>query len=71
MTDRFHSLTVFLDKDIREDDAEPLLAAIRMIRGVQMVVGEVADPASAMAEFRARQEARAAIIKLLDTEFPQ
>ena len=71
MTDRFHSLTVFLDKDIREDDAEPLLAAIRMIRGVRMVVGEVADPASAMAEFRARQEARAAIIKLLDTEFPQ
>jgi hypothetical protein len=34
MTDRYNSLTVVLDRDIREDDAEHILNAIRMIKGV-------------------------------------
>lgn len=34
MTDRFKGVLVTFDRDIREDDAEPLIDAIRMIRGV-------------------------------------
>lgn len=56
MTDRFHSLTVILDKDIREDDAQPLIAAIRQFRGVADVQGNTADVTSAVAEARARRE---------------
>ena len=42
MTDRFHSLTVVLEREIRDDDAEPIIAAIKMIKGVAEVTGEVA-----------------------------
>lgn len=56
MTDRYHSLTVVLERDMRDDDAEPILHAIRMIKGVVSVKGEVADPASFMAVMRARRE---------------
>ncbi len=68
MTDRFHSLTVFLETDMREDDAEALLAAIRCLRGVQMVVGEVADPGTLMAEVRAKSAMRAALLHFIKTE---
>ena len=54
MTDRYHSLTVALDRDIRDDDAEPILMAIRMIKGVLSVKPKVADMDSNMAEDRAR-----------------
>ena len=67
MTDRLHSLTVVFERNIRADDAEPILAAIRMIRGVQSVTGQVADEASHMAEERARRELGE---KLLDVIYP-
>ena len=35
MTDRFKGLTVVLDRDIREDDAEYIIKTISMIKGVQ------------------------------------
>ena len=54
MTNRYHSLTVALDRDIRDDDAEPILMAIRMIKGVLSVKPKVADMDSNMAEDRAR-----------------
>lgn len=53
MTDRLHSLTVVLDKNIRVDDAEELLKAIGLLRGVLDVRGNVADAESYMAESRA------------------
>lgn len=56
MTDRFHSLQVALDQDMREDDAQALMDAIRMMRGVVAVSGAVAGPDSWMAEERARQD---------------
>lgn len=34
MTDRIRTITVILDQDYREDDAEPILKAIRMVKGV-------------------------------------
>ena len=56
MTDRFNTLTVVLERDIREDDAEALLTAILQLRGVLSVSGDVADPAAYMAEERAKRQ---------------
>ena len=56
MTDRVHSLTVVLKRDLRDDDAAPLIEAIRLLKGVQSVSTHVSDPVSHMAEDRARSE---------------
>lgn len=56
MTDRFNSVTVVLEKDIRDDDAEVLLAAIRQLRGVLSVTGNVSDLSTHVAQERARHE---------------
>lgn len=56
MTDRFNTLTVVLEKDMREDDAKALLSAISQLRGVLSVSGNVADLTEYMAVERARHE---------------
>lgn len=56
MTDRFHSLTVVLESNVRKDDAASLISAIEHLRGVLSVSGNVADTASWMAEERAKRE---------------
>lgn len=56
MTDRYHALVVVLEKDTRTDDAEHLINAIKMMRGVADVQGEVADTALYSAQTRVRQE---------------
>lgn len=56
MADRIHSLTVVLDRDYRDDDAESIVSAIEMIKGVLSVSGHVSDFDSHMAEERARRE---------------
>lgn len=56
MTDRFNVLTVALEKDIREDDAQVLISAIMQLRGVLSVEGHVSDPNSWAAEQRVRKE---------------
>jgi len=56
MTDRFNSLTVVLKEDVREDDAESLIAAINHLRGVLSVNGNVRDICSHTAEIRAKNE---------------
>ena len=40
MTDRYDAFTVVLERNIRTDDAEPVLAAIRQLRGVLDVIPE-------------------------------
>ena len=54
MTDRYHTLTVVLKEDLRDDDCKPLIDAILMLRGVASVTGVVSDFDSHMAETRAR-----------------
>lgn len=56
MTDRIHSLVIVLEHDMRDDDVEPLIMAIKQLRGVISVSSEVADMASHMAEERAKRE---------------
>jgi hypothetical protein len=43
MTDRYNTLTVALEKDIRDEDAEVLISAIKQLRGVLTVTGNVVD----------------------------
>lgn len=54
MTDRYHSITVVLEKDMRDDDVRAILEAIKQFRGVLTATGVVADLGSMMAEERAR-----------------
>jgi hypothetical protein len=68
MTDRFNTLTVVLEEDTRVDDAEGLIQAIRRMRGVLSVSGNVASPESWMAEERARAELGK---KILDVVYPK
>ena len=65
MTDRINSITVVLEKDVREDDSEALLSAIRQLRGVVSVTGNVCDITSHIAEVRARTEIGAQIMAVL------
>ncbi len=58
MSDRIKGLTVTLRPELRDDDAEPTIAAIRMIKGVIDVQAHVADPAHHMAVIHAKQALR-------------
>ncbi len=68
MTDRIHSLTVVLSQNTRDDDAQLLIDAILMLRGVQNVSTHVADPTSFMAEIRAKHELGQKILDVLYTK---
>lgn len=56
MTERLNALTVVLSQDIREDDAQAIIDAIKMIRGVASVEGNVVDINSHIAYTRARND---------------
>jgi len=56
MTDRYHSLTVVLEKDTRDDDSECIIKAIQTIKGVLSVKPHVADLNTNMAEDRAKRD---------------
>jgi hypothetical protein len=56
MTDRIKGCWVSFERDIREDDAGPLLQAIQQLRGVSAVTADPADPADWMARDRVRRE---------------
>lgn len=44
MTDRYSGFAVVLERDIREDDAQAIIDAIKMIRGVAAVEPAIASP---------------------------
>lgn len=58
MTDRVKGLYVSLDRDIRDDDVESVMNAIRMVKCVSDVTHEnlVTDPADYFARDRIRGE---------------
>ncbi len=65
MTDRFNSITVLFEKDIRKDDAQHIIDAIKMIRGVLSIKANIYDVNSCLAEERARMELRMKLHELL------
>jgi hypothetical protein len=56
MTARLKGLIVTLDHDIREDDIEPIVQAIRLIRCVASVAGIESNSEDHMARQRVRSE---------------
>lgn len=56
MTDRVFAYTVILEKETREDDAEAITQAIRMIKGVADVSPMVANAELYFATETARRE---------------
>ena len=65
MTSRYQAFTVALENDVREDDAENLITAIRALRGVLTVVPVVSDISGYGAYERARRELQTKIDKAL------
>jgi hypothetical protein len=56
MTDRLKGCLVLFDSDIRDDDALPLMDAIRQLRGVASAVSSVCTSDDWMNRERVRQE---------------
>lgn len=65
MTDTVHSLIVVLDNDIRTDDVQSIIDAIKMMRRVIDVSPVVSDMRSHMAETRARTDLADKLWKVL------
>lgn len=65
MTDRIHSITVVLQKPIRDDDAEPLIQALKLFHGVADVIPNVASLESEIAVAKARKEIWDTLFKVL------
>lgn len=65
MTDRIHSLTVSLEREIREDDCESIVNAIKAIRGVLCVKNEVADSSFYTARQQAKRDLQNRMRKIL------
>jgi hypothetical protein len=68
MTDRFNTLIVVLENEMRSDDASSLMEAITHMRGVLSVSGNVADFSEHMAIERAKRDLGQ---KLIDIVYPQ
>ncbi len=66
MTNRIAGFLITLDENIREDDAEATVAAIKQIKGVLDVTPLVANPALAIAHLRAKQTIRERLFKALE-----
>jgi hypothetical protein len=67
MTDRFKGCTVSFERDIRDDDVEPLLDAIRMLRGVAGVTGVMNEHSDWMARTRVRSELSSALFDAINS----
>lgn len=68
MTDRIKGLVVTFDKDYRDDDIEPLVSAIRMLRGVVDVSLSVADVDDHINRMRITTELRGKLFDALSEE---
>lgn len=66
MTDRLKGVFVTFDRDIREDDAEHILNAIRMVKHVVDVQPLVSDHVDEMARSRVDQEWREKLWELME-----
>ena len=65
MTDRFNALVVILEKNLRDDDAASLIEAIKHIRGVLEVSGNIATIVDDVAQARVKREYGEKLIQVL------
>ncbi len=68
MTDRIHSFVVVLDKEIREDDAEATIQAIRQIKNVIKVIPQIATVDHYVAKSQARYELQNKLWKMFEED---
>ena len=66
MTNRINSITVFLEKDVREDDVESLVEAIGNFRNVLSVEKNVSDLNLQIATQRAKRDLVDKLFKVLE-----
>lgn len=69
MTDRIRHITITLDKDYRDDDAEVILSAIRQIRGVGSVKPMVVEGGEHLAREAVRVDLEGKLYKALEGVF--
>lgn len=65
MTDRVNALTVILDRDIREDDIEPVVRAIEQIKHVIAVETNTVSIDDAVAEARVKLDYKKKLFEVL------
>ena len=68
MTDRLKGCIVAFEKDIREDDARPLLAAIRQLKGVASVSISIAHPDDYINRNTVRYELQRRLLQVLEAD---
>lgn len=66
MTDRIRHITITLERDTRDDDVEPILAALRMVRGVAIVTPHVVTGDAYLARVSATADIRGKLHELID-----
>lgn len=65
MTDRYKGFIVHLDKDIREDDCEEIITALRMVKRVREVEPLISKLDDAIAYERGKAEALQGVAQYL------
>lgn len=65
MTDRYKGFIVHLDKDIREDDCEEIITALRMVKRVREVEPLISTLDDAIAYERGKAEALQGVAQYL------
>ena len=65
MTDRLKGITVVFEHDIRDDDAERILEAIRCLRGVLKVEPTLSTPADWHIETRIKHDLRMKLFEVV------
>jgi len=65
MSDRYVTLTVFLEEPIKEEDAEYIMKAIQMVRGVRAVEPACIAAAVSWAKESAKDELRQKLFDVL------
>jgi len=68
MTDRLKGLTVTFEKDMRDDDAEGLIDAIKRLRGVADVIPHIVNSDDYMNRTQVRYDMQAKLYKCLQNE---
>lgn len=66
MTDRYAGFVVTLADDVRQDDAEAIVTALRMVKGVISVAPVVADVDLHMAAARVNQRWQQRLLTLIN-----
>lgn len=65
MTDRYNAFVVVLENDLRDDDADEIVKAITLLRGVLAVTPHIADMATTIAEVRVKNDVRQKLFDVL------